>query len=311
MVSKLGVTSRQAKQIKKRGGNTMASGGMTGAIARAAVLAVLLAMPGGARAFDDSNYPDLKGMWTRAPVPGIGLATSFDPTKRAGRAQQAPLTPEYQKIFEDNLAEQAAGGHGIGLSHICIPPGMPGAMTVFEPMEIIITGDTTHITVQSMGVHRRIYTDGRDWPAEVEPAWLGYSIGKWLDEDGDGRLDTLVAETRHMKGPRVYDPTGLPLHADNETVIHERIHLDKTNPNLLHDEMTVIDNALTRPWSADKIYQRNPNPRPVWREEVCQEGNPHVRIGGNDYMVSADGLLMPSKKDQAPPDLRYFKASKK
>jgi hypothetical protein len=289
----------------------MVGGRIAGAVARAAVLAVLLAMPSAARAFDDSNYPDLKGQWTRAPVPGIGLATSFDPTKRAGRAQQAPLTPEYQKIFEDNLAEQAAGGHGIGLSHVCIPPGMPGAMTVFEPMEIIVTGGTTHITVQSMGVHRRIYTDGRDWPAEAEPAYLGYSIGKWLDEDGDGRFDMLLVETRHMKGQRVYDPTGLPLHADNQTVIHERIHLDKANPNLLHDEMTVIDNALTRPWSVDKIYQRNPNPRPVWREEVCEEGNPHVRIGGNDYMVSADGLLMPSKKDQAPPDLRYFRASKK
>jgi hypothetical protein len=285
--------------------------GMTEAIARAAVLAVLLAMPGGARAFDDSNYPDWKGQWTRAPVPGIGLAVSFDPTKRAGRAQQAPLTPEYQKIYEDNLAEQAAGGHGIGLSHICIPPGMPQAMTVFEPMEIIISGDATHITVQSMGVHRRIFTDGREWPAEVEPGYLGYSIGTWLDEDGDGRFDTLVVETRHMKGQRVFDPTGLPLHADNQTVIHERIHLDKTNSSLLHDEMTVIDNALTRPWSADKIYQRNPDPRPVWREAVCEENNPHVRIGGADYMVSADGLLMPSKKDQAPPDLRYFKQSRK
>jgi hypothetical protein len=39
----------------------------------------------------------------------------------------------------------------------------------------------------------------------------------------------------------------------------------------------------------------------------CAENNLHVRIGGEDYMISADGLLMPAKKDQPPPDLRYFK----
>jgi hypothetical protein len=294
-----------------QGEENMIGRAVTLARVQTAVLAVLLSLSASAHAFDDANYPDWKGQWTRAPVPGVGLALSFDPTKRGGLAQQAPLTAEYQKIYEANLAEQAAGGHGIGLSHLCIPPGMPMAMTVFEPMEIIITGDTTHITVQSMGVHRRIFTDGRDWPVKVEPAYLGYSIGKWTDEDHDGRYDTLTVETRYMKGQRVFDPSGLPLHADNETVIRERFHLDKANGNLLHDEITVIDNALTRPWTANKIYQRNTDPRPVWREEVCEENNPHLRIGNADYMLSADGLLMPAKKDQAPPDLRHFKQSRK
>ena len=71
-------------------------------------------------------------------------------------------------------------------------------------------------------------------------------------------------------------------------------------------EITTIDNALTRPWTAIKKYRRVQNPRPVWRESVCAESNAHVEIGGQGYMLSADGLLMPAKKDQAPPDLRYF-----
>jgi len=273
--------------------------------------AALILASGGARAFDDANYPDWKGQWTRLPVPGIGGAASFDPSKQGGLAQQAPLTAEYQKIFEANLAEQAAGGHGIGRSHLCIPPGMPMAMNVYEPMEIIISGDTTHITIQSMGVHRRIYTDGRDWPDDVTPSYLGYSIGKWIDEDGDGRFDTLAVETRHLKGPRVFDPTGLPLHADDQTVIKERLYLDKANRNVLHNEITVTDHALIRPWTADKRYRRDPNQRPVWEELVCEENNPHVRIANEDYMLSAEGLLMPAKKDQAPPDLRYFKQTRK
>ncbi len=273
--------------------------------------AALILASGGAWALDDANYPDWKGQWTRLPVPGIAGAASFDPSKQGGLAQQAPLTAEYQKIFEANLAEQAAGGHGIGRSHLCIPPGMPMAMNVYEPMEIIISGDTTHITIQSMGVHRRIYTDGRDWPDDVTPSYLGYSIGKWIDEDGDGRFDTLAVETRHLKGPRVFDPTGLPLHADDQTVVKERLYVDKANRNVLHNEITVTDHALTRPWTADKRYRRDPNPRPVWEELVCEENNPHVRIANQDYMLSAEGLLMPAKKDQAPPDLRYFKQTRK
>jgi hypothetical protein len=40
-------------------------------------------------------------------------------------------------------------------------------------------------------------------------------------------------------------------------------------------------------------------------------GNMHVQIGKDAYFLSADGLLMPVKKFQAPPDLRYFKSSSK
>jgi hypothetical protein len=35
----------------------------------------------------------------------------------------------------------------------------------------------------------------------------------------------------------------------------------------------------------------------------------HVQIGKDAYFLSADGLLMPTRKDQPPPDLRYFKQS--
>jgi hypothetical protein len=75
--------------------------------------------------------------------------------------------------------------------------------------------------------------------------------------------------------------------------------------------ITVIDDALTRPWTVDKTYRRNPSPRPAWREFYCVEGNVHIVIGKENYYLAADGLLMPTKKDQAPPDLRYFKPSRK
>jgi len=58
---------------------------------------------------------------------------------------------------------------------------------------------------------RRIYTDGRAWPAFIEPSFNGYSIGKWVDDGNTGQYNVLEVESRGFKGPRAYDNTGLPL----------------------------------------------------------------------------------------------------
>ena len=84
-----------------------------------------------------------------------------------------------------------------------------------------------------------------------------------------------------------------------------------SRPDLLYDEITSHDHALTRPWTVTKKYVHSPDPRPLWRESVCAEANPHVEIAKQGYMISADGLLMPTRKDQPPPDLRYFKQPQK
>jgi hypothetical protein len=256
-----------------------------------------------AHAFDQSKYPDWKGQWRRTDT-GI---PRYDPTKPAGRGQEAPLTPEYQKVFEASLKDQAEGGQGNDPTYTCIAPGLPRIMNLYdEGAEFIITPETTHVLMEHIHDSRRIYTDGRKWPDAIEPSFAGYSIGHWVDEGNTGRYNVLEIETRGFKGPRSYDNTGLPLHEDNASVITERIFLDKDNPNLMHNVITTNDHALTRPWTATKTYRRMPSARPVWRESVCAEANPHVEIGKQGYMLSADGLLMPAKKDQPPPDLKYF-----
>ena len=271
-----------------------------------ALAAALLTIVPSALAQDAMKYPDWKGQWTRARVPGAVGQPPHDPSKPYGRGQAAPLTAEYQANFEANLADQASGGLGNDATRICLPNGMPRAMSAYEPLEIIVTPEATYVLIDHIEHTRRIYTDGRNWPVDIEPSFSGYSIGKWVDEDGDGRYDVLEVETRSFKGPRVYDASGIPLHADNQTVVKERIYLDKADHNLLHDEITTIDNALSRPWMVTKSYRRNTDPQPVWREWICAEGNTHVEIGREPYFLSADGLLMPTKKGQKPPDLRYF-----
>jgi hypothetical protein len=276
-----------------------------------AVAAVLTMTVGGVRAFDDAKYPNWKGQWSRVVIPGVGGQGAFDPTKPWGPGQQAPLTPEYQKVLEESMADQAKGGLGNYPTARCLPGGMPRMMT-FGTQEYVITPETTYILVGDEDYYRRIFTDGRDWPKDIEPTYAGYSIGRWIDQDGDGRYDVLEVETRGpFKGPRAFDATGLPLHFDNQSIFEERFFTDKADPNILHDVITVIDHALTRPWTADKRYLRNPNLRAQWPETYCTEGNANIVIGKENYFLSADGLLMPAKKDQAPPDLRYFKQTQK
>jgi hypothetical protein len=274
-----------------------------------ALAAALMVTVGGAQAADDARYPNWKGQWDAINPRLGGQAIKYDPTKAWGPAQQAPLTPEYQKVLEDSMADQAKGGLGNYPTARCLPGGMPRMMASAR-QEYIVTPETTYLLLGSE--LRRIYTDGRDWPGDIEATYEGYSIGKWIDEDGDGRYDVLEVETRGpFRGPRAYDASGLPLHFDNQSTFKERFHLDKNDPNLLHDEITVFDHALTRPWSVDKTFKRNPDPHPSWARMGCVEGNHQIVIGTENYFLSADGLLMPAKKDQAPPDLKYFKQSQK
>jgi hypothetical protein len=265
----------------------------------AITLAAALLTTAHAQATDQSKYPDWNGQWVRAHP-----RSQWDPSKPRGLQQQAPLIPEYQEIFEIRLKALRSGRLGADPQIDCLPSGMPRMMIGYEPLEFIVTPEATYIRTDHMNELRRIHTNGRAWPAAITPTFEGYSIGRWIDEDGDGRYDALEVETRGFKGPRTLDADGLPLHKDNRTIVKERIYLNKDNRKLLHAEITTIDNAFTHPWTVKRDYRYEPNP--VWPEYLCTESNNHVRIGKEVYFRSADGHLMPSVKDQPPPDLKHF-----
>jgi hypothetical protein len=270
------------------------------ALIGAILAAAPLTAPG--RAQDVSKYPDLKGQWVR----------TGNPNNWRDLAGPAPLTPEYQKIFADIQADLKSGGPGNWPSTFCTPAGMPAMMSFYDPGEIIVTPDITYVLIShNDDSYRRIYTDGREWPKDPEITFAGYSIGKWIDEGNTGKYTTLEVETRFLRLPRGYDTSGLPFHADGQAVIKERIYLDKNDRNTLFDEITIFDHALTRPYTKLQKVTRNPNPRPAWHSDVCSEDNTWVKIGNEPYYLSADGKLMPSKKDQPPPDLSYFKKPQK
>jgi hypothetical protein len=271
----------------------------------AAAIAALWMATSIAVALDETKYPDWSGQWRRQP--GVS-ASSWDETKKPGRFQDPPLTPEYQAFWEASMADQAAGGQGKDYRVKCISNGMPRLMTVVRIMGFVIQPEMTYVIFEN-NIPRWLWTDGRSFTGEEDPTYAGYSIGKWLDTDGDGRYDTLEVETRAFKGPRNYEPSGIPLHPDNQSIIKERLWLDNDNKDILHNEITVIDHALKQPWTVTKNYYRV---RKVeWHEDLCMENNNHVMVGDDDYFLSGDGYLMPTKKGQQPPDLRYFKQTEK
>jgi hypothetical protein len=276
--------------------------GLIGAFALAAALGLAC---DAAPAHDESQLPDWSGQWFRT----YGGNPRYDQS-RPIRKQEAPLKPEYQVRFEASMKDQDAGGHGLDPGYSCLPQGMPRMMSGVSPFEFLISPSVTHILFERTEFSpRRIYTDGREWP-KTEQTWFpGYSIGKWLDTDGDGRYDTLEVETRRVREPRVWDQSGMPMADDDEGIIKERMYLDRSDPSILRDEMTTIDNSLTRPWTVLKTYRRQANV--WWSEDNCIEGQAHVTIGKEVYFRSADGTIMPMKKDQPPPDLKYFKQSQK
>src|SRR5262249_36837595 len=147
-------------------------------------LAGLAAVAGGGQAVGDAEDPDLRGEWKRA----IGGMPRFDQSKPVSGGEGGALTPQYRAIFEGNLKDQAGSGAGDAPTTTCRAPGVPMMMIAYWPMEIVVMPDTTHILIDNIAEsHRRIFTDGRGWPEDPDLAYTGYSIGKWIDEDGDGK----------------------------------------------------------------------------------------------------------------------------
>ncbi len=262
------------------------------------IAALVLAPVIGVKAQDAGRYPAFEGNWKRGSSVG-----RWDPARPAGLGQQAPLKPEYKAVHEANIAKEKAG-IDYDPKATCGPVGMPRVMSMYQPMEIVIKPNVTYMLIESVNPVRRIYTDGRDWPEDPFPSYLGISIGKWLDTKGAGRFDALEIETRNIsKGPRLYEGTGIPFAEDNQTIVREKLYLDAKNPDILHNEITTIDNALTRPWTVSRFYEREFEPL---AEYVCAEDNRWIVIGGHTYVADFDGYFMPIQKNQPPPDQKYF-----
>jgi hypothetical protein len=105
-----------------------------GSVGFVVLSAALLVKIASASAHDETKYPDLRGQWT-----AIGGSVKFVPDKPRGLGQEAPLTPEYQAIFEANLKDMAEGGQGTDPTTWCLSPGMPRVTNGYGEIEFVVT----------------------------------------------------------------------------------------------------------------------------------------------------------------------------
>jgi hypothetical protein len=236
----------------------------------------------GAQAPDLTKYPDWSGQWRRPP--GVGI--QFDQSKPLGLRQGAPLTPEYQKIYEAGLADRAAGGQAP--TYRCIPFGMPRMITSCSIL-IMPRPPTSSPTTGSRAASLPTGAFRRS-SSRITTAIPSAMV----DTDGDGKYDELRVETRHVR-PRSFEASGIP-RTRTTRPSWERLYLDKatrTSSTTTHRDNNV-DASLRSP--------RNTCARRVpWSGTTdCSEDNHQVLIGKENHF-GGDGMLMPTKRTNQNP----------
>ena len=150
----------------------------------------------------------------------------------------------------------------------CLPSGTPEKLNIPDGLKVVHTPDLLLFLYESRTIYRQAFTDGRPLPpADVQPTWMGYSIGRW---EGD----TMVVETNGSNGKTWLDMRGLP--ATEALHVIERY----TRPTVgrIDIDVTIDDpKAYTRPWNVNLQWTLQPDTDLI--ESICEENNkdlPHM-----------------------------------
>jgi len=208
------------------------------------------AVPRNANTASLASLPDWAGIWT------------FDfPTPGGPPPEQPVLTPASAAELKVLEAEEAKNEEPATESANCLPPGMPTIMSQPYDVEFLFTPGRVTIIQEAYMQVRRVFTDGRGHPADLDPTFNGHSIGHW---EGD----TLVVDTAGLghKTPLGFNRLQ---HGPNLNVV-ERIRL--TSPDTLEDRMTLTDpDVLAKPWHVVRTYTRHRDLDQL--EFICEENN--------------------------------------
>jgi hypothetical protein len=207
--------------------------------------------------------PDLSGIWMRIrpPVP---------PAERGSHGLEDlvppgfvfPFQPWAETLFKERQARFGAGRP----SERCLPHGIPDAMLPETPFKIVQHAGLTLILYEQHSMFRQIFTDGRRLPADPNPAWLGYSVGRW-----DGQ--TFVVESSGFNDRTWLDDSGHP-HSDSMRAT-ERFR--RSDFGHMEMDLTVDDSkAYTRPWSVTVRFNLMADTELI--ENVCENERDSGRV---------------------------------
>lgn len=148
-----------------------------------------------------AGRPDFTGIWQTDMarpgeiekfIPDLGkvVVPGDDPTTFSRylfnvmadyKPDEIKLSPEAQKALEANQAASDSFGPR------CLPTGLPMTELFPSPRRVVQTSALIVVLIEG-DLPRQIHIDGRKLPENPNPAWAGYSVGRW---DGDA----LVIET--------------------------------------------------------------------------------------------------------------------
>ena len=136
---------------------------------------------------------DLSGMWRVKPGRNFQLNI-------ANGVPEPPMLPGALKLYDQRRATQGREHPRVR----CLPRGVPNAMMWGGgPFKFIHTPGITLILFEEFVTYRQVFTDGRSLPTDAQPAWLGYSVGRW-------EPDAFVAETTGFQDEAWLDFQGHP-----------------------------------------------------------------------------------------------------
>lgn len=183
--------------------------------------------------------PDLTGMW----MYGWDL---FSPA------------PKFTDWAAKLVAERAKNQFVESPRMRCLPTALP-IPTHTPPTfgKFVQTPGLIVILYEGVLGFRQIFTDGRDHPEDIDPSWLGHSVGRWED-------DVLVVDT---VGFNDRGWTGLSHPRSEEFHVIERYR--RTSYGGMELEMTIEDPAVyTEPWVQQMPIYLTPNEQLF--EFVCE-----------------------------------------
>ena len=162
---------------------------------------------------------DLSGVWQTESSPAKEVERLLLPGGENGLGEDVPSKyflnffsdyPFLQEPFQPAAKERYMKGLQSGQKppSLCPPPSLPWDELVATPFKIVqMPGLTMMMYEGNNSFFRQVFTDGRKLPANPDPSWLGYSVGKW---DGDW----FVIETAGFNGQGGLDAMGHPRSAE-------------------------------------------------------------------------------------------------
>ena len=209
--------------------------------------------------------PDLSGVWrrTRRPPDNKRKYTLYEIALTLTN-EEPPMTPWGLEKFK--AARPNVGPHAVTLVQTndpvaqCFPPGVPKIYLVRgAPLEILQAPGRVMMFFEYDHFVREIFTDGRQHTADLNPTWMGESIGKW-------ERDTLVVDTIGFNEKTWLDYAGHP-HSDQ---LHLVERIQRTSHDTLVNDITIEDpKAYTKPWTSHMVFDLKPD----WKieETICED----------------------------------------